>query len=512
VRNRKIGEYILNRRKIILKNGFAGLTGQIISEFLQFVVRIFTLRYIGVEVLGISATFTSILQTLSLTELGFQMAVVYYLYQPLSQHDEKKINQILIILKRVYEVVGTVFICISIACIPILKYILKDIDITTTVMAYYIIMSMNIACTYFMAYKRALLLADQKDYISQTVDCLFNVIISIFKIGVIILFRNYIIFLLLQTIQTVGANIVIQLFCKRKYSFLCTSKFEMSIFKSISKDVKNVFMGKLAGYVYGATDNLIISSFIGAVYVGYLSNYIVFITAIKKALGSMFYAMTSIIGNMLTEKSEIKNKERTFRMYSYVRYVLASMIVIPWILFADDAVRILYGAQYILSDFIVILLAIDLYIHIVYTPCCEYINGSGYFKIDKDIAMLGAGINIITSIYFVLKMGVAGVLVGTVLSQVFFWAGRSSIVYLKIFGLSKEVYFKYISINVKWIIALIFQITLFSIIRNKIALKNSFLELIIEFILCELINIFVQVAVFHSSEEQRELLIKIKLR
>ena len=85
----------MNRRKIILKNGFVGLTGQIISEFLQFIVRIFVLRYIGVEVLGISATFTSILQTLSLTELGFQMAVVYYLYQPLNQHDEIKINQIL---------------------------------------------------------------------------------------------------------------------------------------------------------------------------------------------------------------------------------------------------------------------------------------------------------------------------------------------------------------------------------------------------------------------------------
>lgn len=502
----------MNRKKIILKNGIAGLTGQIISEFLQFIVRIFTLRYIGVEVLGISATFTSVLQTLSLAELGFQMAVVYYLYQPLSQHDEIKINQILIILKRVYEIIGIIFVCISIACIPILKYILKDIDITATVIAYYIIMSMNIACTYFMAYKRALLLADQKDYISQTIDCLFNVIISIFKIGVIILFRNYIVFLILQIIQTVGANIVIQLFCKRKYLFLCSGKFEMSIFKSISKDVKNVFMGKLAGYVYGATDNLIISSFVGTVYVGYLSNYIVFITAIKKALGSMFYAMTSIIGNMLTKKTEVENREMIFRMYSYARYVLASIIIIPWVLFADDAVRILYGGQYILSDIIVILLAVDLYIHIVYTPCCEYINGSGYFKSDKDIAMVGAGINIIASICFALKFGVAGVLVGTVLSQVFFWVGRSSIVYSKIFGLNKEEYFKYISINVKWIAVLIFQIILFSNIRNRIIIGNYILELIIEFFLCELINFFVQAVVFHTSEEQKELLIKVKLR
>lgn len=502
----------MNRKKIIVKNGFAGLIGQLISEIVQFIVRIFTLQYIGIEVMGISTTFTSILQTLSLAELGFQTAVVYYLYEPLNRHDETKINQILTILKRVYEVIGIIFICMSIACIPILKYVLKDIDITITVIVYYIVMSMNIACTYFMAYKRALLLADQRDYISQSVDCLFNVIISILKIGVIVLFKNYIVFLILQVIQTVGANIVIQLFCKKKYLFLCSSKFEPSIFKSISSDVKNVFMGKLAGYVYGATDNLIISSFVGTVYVGYLSNYIVFISAIKKALGSMFYAMTSIIGNMLTEDSEINNKETNFRMYSYARYVLAAMIIIPWMLFADDAVKILYGEQYILSDFVVILLAIDLYIHIVYTPCCEYINGSGYFKIDKDIAMAGAGINILTSICFVFKMGVEGVLVGTVFSQIFFWVGRSSIVYLKIFALSKREYFKYISRNIRWIVVLVIQIMLFSYIRNRIEMKNYILSLIVEFVLCEFVNVSVQLTVFHTSEEQKALFGKVKLR
>ena len=69
----------MNRKKIIVKNGFAGLINQLISEIVQFIVRIFTLQYIGIEVMGISTTFTSILQTLSLAELGFQTAVVYYL-------------------------------------------------------------------------------------------------------------------------------------------------------------------------------------------------------------------------------------------------------------------------------------------------------------------------------------------------------------------------------------------------------------------------------------------------
>ncbi|MBO5479078.1 MAG: oligosaccharide flippase family protein [Clostridia bacterium] len=500
------------RKKIIFKNSFTSLTGQIISEILQFVVRIFVLRYIGIEVMGISTTFTSILQTLSLAELGFQTAVVYYLYKPINHHDETKINQILAILKYVYRIIGVIFIVLALVCIPMLKYIMKDIDITETVIAYYIIMTMNIACTYFFAHKRALLLADQKDYISQSVDCLFNIIISILKIGVIILFKNYIAFLFLQVFQTIGTNIIINFFCKKKYVFLCPCKFEESVFKSISRDVKSIFMGKLAGYVYGATDNLILSSVVGTIYVGYLSNYVVFISATKKALGSMFYAMTSIIGNMLEENSGNKNKEIIFRMYSYVRYVLASMIIIPWMLFADDVVKILYGKQYILSDMVVVLLAIDLYIHIVYTPCCEYINGSGYFRIDKDIAILGAIINIVTSMFFVYKMGLEGILLGTVLSQIFFWIGRSSIVYLKVFTMSKRKYFKYISINIKWILVLVFQIMIASNVKNIFKIEHYILGLAIAFLLCELINVIIQLVVFRTSEEQKILFEKIILK
>lgn len=500
----------MNRKKIVLKNGLAGFLCQMLSQLIQFVIRIFMLQYIGVEIMGISSTFTSILQTLSLTELGFQTAVVYYLYQPLKEHDEIKINRIMLILKRVYEIVGIIFITIALICIPFLKYVLKNVDVTSTIIGYYIIMSLNIAFSYFIAYKRALLFADQKEYISKFIDCIFNIGISIFKILVIIFLKNYTLFLVLQIGQTLGANVVIQLFCKKEYKYLKKSKFDFPMFQSISKDVKNVFMGKLAGYAYGATDNLVISSLIGTIYVGYLSNYMVFISTIKQIIGSLFYSMTPIIGNMLIENNNDEFKEINFRIYSYVRYIIATAIIVPWLILADDAVKILFGEKYILSYTIVILLAVDLYIHIVYTPCCEYISGSGFFSIDKRIAIIGAVINVVTSVCFVFKMGVEGVLVGTVLSQIFFWIGRSYTVYFHVFKLGKNDYFRYIFKNIKWIFIMLLQIIILLYIRSKIIFNNYLLSVMFILILCEVMNVFLNLICFHFSEEQTKLINLIK--
>lgn len=500
----------MNRKKIIFKNGFTGLLSQMVSQVLQFIIRIFILRYIGIEIMGISATLTSVLQTLSLTELGFQSAVVYYLYAPLKIHDEYQINCIMTILKRVYTMIGFVFIGLTIVCIPLLPYILKNVSITGTVVGYYILMSFNMASTYFMAYKRTLLFADQKEYISKVVDGIFNIISGLLKLFVIGCFKNYTLFLILSIMQTIGSNIVIHFFCMKKYKYLHTCKFDFSMFKIISKDVKNVFVGRIAGYVYGGTDNLVISSFLGTVYVGYLSNYMIFIMAFKQIIDSIFYAMTPIIGNMMVENKSNKQKESGFRMYSYVRYILASIITIPFILLISDVVKILFGKQYILSEIIVILMAIDLYIHMVYTPCVEYINGSGYFDIDRNIAMSGAVLNVVVSVYLVFHIGIEGVLIGTALSQIFFWVGRSSIVYFKIFKLKVKEYFKYILKNILWLAIMVIQIFLITYIKSKILTRIDILVIILLFIICEVTNGVVQLLLLHFSEEQRTLFALIK--
>lgn len=491
-----------NRKEIILKNSAVGLFSKVVAMIMQFFVQITMLHYIGIEIMGISSTITSTLSTLALTELGFQTAVVYYLYIPLREQNNGRINQILEILRRVYIFIGCIFIILSLITIPGLKYILKGVDITEEVIAYYLLMSLNNACSYFVAYKRALLFASQKEYVSKLVDSIFNVIFNVLSIIGVVLLKSYTLVLLLQIVQTIGSNFLIHKYCKIKYPYLVRCKFNKNIFNKILLDVKNVFLGKFAGYVYGATDNLVISTCIGTVNVGYLTNYTIFTSAIKSIVSSIFNGMTPIIGNMLINSSETNNKEIDFRMYCYVRYLATSVIIIPWIIFADDIIKLFYGEQYILSIVIVILLASDMYIHLVYTSCVEYINASGKFAIDKNIGIIGALLNIIVSIWGVFRWGIEGVLIGTLISQIFFWIGRSAVVYFKVFEMKVWNWGNYIIKNILWLFVAIITILCMWYIKKILYFFNTTVTVVILLGLCEGINFLLQFTLLHNTKEQ----------
>ena len=58
------------RDRLAVKNGVITLGCQLSDVILGFIVRKIFITYIGVEMLGLNGTFTSLLSTLSLAELG----------------------------------------------------------------------------------------------------------------------------------------------------------------------------------------------------------------------------------------------------------------------------------------------------------------------------------------------------------------------------------------------------------------------------------------------------------
>ena len=192
---------------------------------------------------------------LSLSEMGFQQAVVFCLYKPLNERDCYKINRILTVLKRVYEVIGIIFILGTLVMSPFLKYILKGIIIDKVIILYYFAICMNMVMSYMLSYRRALLYADQREYISKTIDTVTNIVISAVELIAICYYKSFAAYLILQIMQTIISNVIVNKYCDYNYPYLNICKFEYDIFKDIFEDVKNVFVSKLAGFVYGATGN-----------------------------------------------------------------------------------------------------------------------------------------------------------------------------------------------------------------------------------------------------------------
>ncbi len=432
------------RNSLALMSSTISMAAQVIYLLINFVLRRFFIQYFGVEILGINGVLADVLNTLSLAELGIQSAITFRLYEPLAKGRMGEVNEIITLFRKLYWAIGCFFVVAGFVCMPFLGFFIKDVSYS---MGYiriaFFLQLMVSASTYFLAYKRTLLYADQKQYLCSLVDICCNFCFAVAKFLVIIGTGNYYLYLLVQITQNVVSNLIVHVICKRRYQNL-NERAEVSaeLKKNLFSDVKNVFTSKLATYVYGSTDNLVISSLISTVSVGYLSSYKYITSCLMSIVYYMMIPIQPMIGNYLVDES-VERSKNLFKNYTFVRYFLAMILLVPAICLADTFIAIWIGSDFTMNSMITYLLVADTYISIVYGPTGEYINARGLFEKEKKIMILAAVMNIVLSVAGTFVIGIYGVLLGTVVCQVILWIGKSSIVFKHIFHMERKEYAGY---------------------------------------------------------------------
>lgn len=497
-------------KKLVIKNSFTGLLSQIISMVFLFITRNLFIKYIGIELLGLNGTFTSILQTLSLAELGFQTAIVHSMYKPLAENDTKKLNDIVNAFKYIYRTIGFIFIIGTLIVCPFLNRIITGIEVTKTIYVYFFIQALSSAASYFLAYKRSLLFADQKDYISKIIDMVVNIVTCFLQLVAIVVYSSYLIYIIAKVFQVVVSNALVHVACNRIYPYLKEDKINRELLKSLWGDVKSIFVGKIASYVYSSTDNLVISTLISTSLVGVLTNYTAIIINLKTLLNCLVAPIAPIVGRSIAEKKPEDQQYKLLSVYSHFRYLLALVIIVPIIVLINTFISLWVGSKYTFGNEIVILISAEFYIHLVHSALCDYINGEGLFKQEKYISIVAAIANLSSSIILAMIIGLEGVLVGTVISQSIFWIGRSIIVVKHCFSNVPNALLKYWFEQIKYFVLFLFVTMICKVFFLSITIKNMLAKFVIGGIACETIVVAIYLLIYARNENFKELLSMLK--
>lgn len=438
------------RNKLAFMSSTISMSAQVIYLLINFIVRRFFIRYFGMEILGINGVLADVLNMLSLADLGIQSAIMFRLYEPLAKGRLSEVSEIITLFRKVYWGIGCFIMFGGFVCMPFLKYFMKDI---TYSMGYirvaFFLQLLVTASTYFLAYKRTLLYADQKQHVNSLVDIGCNLFFALVKFFVIIVIKDYYVYLASQILQNVVSNLIVHLICKKEYPFLNVREdISAETKRNLWGDVKNVFASKLANYVYSSTDNLVISSFISTLSVGYLSSYKYVTSCLMSIVYYMMVPIQPMIGNYLVDE-ELDSSRRLFYNYTFVRYFLAMIFLVPAVCLADNFVAMWIGAENLMPSMITYLLVADTYVSIVYGPTGEYINARGLFEKEKKIMLLAAFLNITLSIAGTFVLGIYGVLLGTVVCQIVLWIGKSTIVFQNILFFDRKETARYWLIQMK---------------------------------------------------------------
>ena len=494
------------RKALAVKSSFVSLFAKIVTMIFSLIIARYFMRYLGVENSGINGVFSNVIGFLQLAELGIGTAIVYALYEPLVEGNDREVGILMRFYRKVYRYIGGIILVFGIILCPFVTFFIHDATYSKTYLIItFLLQIISSASTYFLSYKRNLLYADQKQYIAAAIDALVNIISAIIRLYVMVYTGSYIIYLGVQVVQNIVSNLIISLWCDRQYPFLKnlpTDKYDKM--PQLIDNVKNLMVGKIGGWVYKSTDNLIISRFTTVILVGLLANYYTLSITLKTLINAMVEPIQPMIGHMVCEDRERSEVYDFFLSYTFIRYCIAIMATVGFIEMANPIVSIWLGPEYVVNQSIVILMAIDIFISVSHGPTVEFIATLGLFKNDKNLSIAGAVINLSSSLILVQFMGAEGVLLGTVIAQCFYWSIRAVVVFRQYFHMG---WVKYIFKCVKYIISTVASVIVLNyVFYSSYFATDSLLVVIIRGIITAAVSGMVIIIFNAFTDEFRYLL------
>lgn len=420
------------RTRNVMRNTAYSVISYALLAVLGLLVRKCFLQCIDVMFLGYEGLFGNVFSLLALADFGIESVIYYRLFPAFSKQDISRITKLLAIYKNLYKLAGLIILVLGIAILPFLQFIISD-DISdwNYIRMIYLLQLSAVLSTYFLAYKRILFTVSQKESENTKVDFLCMLFSSITRIGVIIIFQSYILYLLTAVIFNIIANCVIAFRVNREFSFvLYEEKASLhEIYESgILKDLKDGMILKICGTVYSGTDNIVISAFLGVEAVGLYSNYVLVSSKVNQIISKVTNPIQASIGNFVYSEDKCEGN-RIFRMFDLLSFFLASFTSISYFVLFNPFITIIFGKQYTLGILFVLFFAINTYMTYVHMGIALYRNCFGRYDIDRKYTVASAMLNIVSSVLLVKPLGIAGVMLGTAVCQFGFWAGRVSVVF-----------------------------------------------------------------------------------
>lgn len=413
------------RTENVAKNVILSSLFQIIAYVIGFVSRTIFIKILGEEYLGLNGVFTNVLTLLSFAELGIGSAIVYSMYKPLATNNSDKLKELIAFYKKIYLLVGMIIIIGGIILIPFLDFFIKSTpNINENIIIIYLIFVINSAISYFFSYRTSIISADQKNYLIIIYNKVFHIIRVIVQIIIILVWHNYYLYLLTETICTLLANYLLTRKSKKMYPELIDLKnheLPKEEKKEIFKNIKSLIIYKVGGVILNGTDNLIISRYLGLAVAGLYSNYQLLTNAVVEVVGQVTNSFTASIGNMNSIETK-EHKEEVFYKILYFTYILFGFCSIELIIMLNDFVRIWIGEQYLLNSLTVIMIVGSIYINGVQYASFSFRNTLGLFKEAILVPILAVIINIVLSIILAKKVGLWGIFAATIVAR-FFSAG-----------------------------------------------------------------------------------------
>lgn len=410
----------MNRTQKFLYNSISTAFQQVVIMIAGFITPRIMLYSYGSEINGLTSSINQFIVYFSLVEAGIAGAAIYALYKPLADNNYKEINAIVSATKGFYMLSGYIFSVLTICLAIIYPIFIKTSKLTLlNVGLLVLILGVSGALDFFtMAKYRVLLSADQKIYvislvstISTIVKTIIIVILARYRFNINILFS-------VSLLSVFIRSFIFRVYVNSKYKYIDYNEKPNNA--ALNKRWDAFYLQILVSVQTGVPI-VLATIFTNLKMVSVYSIFNMVIGGINGVLGIFVSGLSASFGDVIARKEQI-TLQKTYKEFEFIYYSILCLIysitfvtIMPFIrIYTKGITDMNYNLPLIGFLFVINGLLYNLK-----TPQGMLVISAGLFKETRMQTTVQAIIIILFGIILAPFMGLYGILIGSIISNLY---------------------------------------------------------------------------------------------
>lgn len=411
----------IERTKNTIKNIKAGMFLKIYQIVVPFFMRTAMLYFMGVQYLGLNSLFASILQVLNMAELGVGSAMVFAMYKPIAQDDEKTICALMKLYRKYYRMIGSLIGVVGVMLTPVIPELISgEIPAELNVYALYLLNLAATVLTYWLvAYKNCLLQAHQRTDIVSNITAATYTVQWVIQLAILLVIKNYYWYVIVTLATQVINNIATAVATGRMFPrYRPEGNLKPEEIKIINGKIRDLFTAKLGSVILKSSDTIIISAFLGLTILAIYQNYFFMVSAVLGMVEIILASMMAGLGNSYVLETKEKNYQ-DLEKFTFLFLWLTGVCTCCFLGMYQPFMKIWVGRELMLDFGAVICFAGYFYAFTLNRLLSIYKDAAGLWHEDRFRPMVTSFVNLFLNLLWVRNWGIYGVLLSTVISMAF---------------------------------------------------------------------------------------------
>ncbi len=397
-------------------NVLSGVIYQVVLIALSFLLPRLYLENFGSEVNGVLSTIKQIFAYMVLLESGVGLATMQALYKPVAEKDHNKISAVLSATNRYYVKIGMVYSAVVLLIAVVYEFFVPVTNVPGGVIFGIVALTgLPSVFSYFVQSKyRILMEVDGRKYVINNAETVLQLLANVAKILVLVFTDSLLLIQLSFCVLSLLQLGYLYLHAKGRYPWL---DMKVKPDNEAISQRKSVLVHQVSGMVFNNTDVLLLSFLCDFKVVSVYTIYNIFFSQVQTFITNVISGFSFALGQMFHTDREkfmkVYNVYETFYiMATFVIYTLMAVFLLPLIQIYTKGIN---DANYT-NVYLVVLFVVMNLLSNGKLPSNHVLEYAGKFEETRTHAIWEMVINITVSVAAILKWGICGAIIGTIVA------------------------------------------------------------------------------------------------